>query len=104
MNILLATKLKNMITKANTSGDMLKFEIKNISRNCVKTGCSGFVTNLRTGIIVYINTEMMDLAHTSGPILYRTAAHNKDYRGGQNHFSKVENIADRVVKMLENGY
>lgn len=74
--LILSTKLKNQFPAADTVA------LKNISVNGDKRGCSGFIA---TGdAIVYVNTERCG----SLGYMYRTAAHMKDYTGGQNRWAK----------------
>ena len=89
--MLLATKLKNMLLKAKPD---LIVELKNITINGRKRGCSGFITNPKNGTVVYVNTE-----GTFGDIgyLYRYARDNHDYTGYRNHFAKPD---DKFVKVV----
>lgn len=53
---LLKRKVQNACEK-QPHGNELEFSLKNIVRNGEKVGCSGFVRNKETGLIVYLNTE-----------------------------------------------
>lgn len=88
--LILSTKLKNRFPKTDT------FQLKNISINGDKRGCSGFIQ--RGNNIVYVNTEQcFGLGY-----MYRTAKHLKDYSGGQNQWAKtLEELVFKVNKMLD---
>ena len=59
---------------------------------------SGFVMNKNTQKIAYFNVE--DLREYNWDrCLYRTAENVKDYRGGHNNFTMIENLANELVKI-----
>lgn len=97
MKPLLATKLKNQITALDS---VLIVTLRNISVNGVKFGCSGFITDPRTGKHVYVNTDHNH--HTNTTAYYRTAKDTKDYTGGQNHFAAYDDVAAAAVSLLKN--
>lgn len=90
-----ATKTKNRILDID---DTLIVELRNVRVNGALFGCSGFITNPRTGRVVYINTDHNH--HTVREALYRTAKDNKDYTGGQNNFAGFDEIAEKAVALL----
>ena len=92
---LLATKLKNQITAIDP---VLIVTIKNVSVNGVKFGCSGFITDPRTGKHVYVNTDHNHRTNTKA--LYRTAKSTRDYTGGVNHTAAYEDLAQAAVNLL----
>lgn len=53
MKPILSVKLKNMLKEY---GDYI-FAVNNIIRNGQKCGCSGYIYNPATGLILYVNTE-----------------------------------------------
>ena len=59
---LLKRKVQNACEK-QPHGNELEFSLKNIVRNGEKVGCSGFVRNKETGLIVYLNTEDQPVFH-----------------------------------------
>jgi len=84
--MILATKLKNRFSPAHAVA------LKNIAINGDKRGCSGFVS--LHGVHVYVNTE--------GVLMYRTAAHTKDYHGGANRFAKdIDALVRGVGELLQ---
>ncbi len=91
-----ATKTKNQILAID--GDLI-VELKNVRVNGALFGCSGFITDPRTGKIVYINTDHNH--HTVHEALYRTAKDNLDYTGGPNHFAHFDDIAKEAVAFLK---
>lgn len=95
---ILSRKLKNhVIKRAAEKGLVVHAEVKNIRINSSSVGCSGFFGNLRTGRVVYINTE----ASTRDNYLYRYAKNMKDYTGGHNQFADdFEELVDSVVELL----
>ena len=101
-NVILSTKLRNLISKnANIE---LEFYLKNISINGRKTGCSGFIRNPKTNLIVYTNTEHSVYAPLSNKFLYRYAEDLQDY-GGPYSFNlwanSEEDLAKKIVRHLE---
>jgi hypothetical protein len=85
---LLARKLKNMLPKEYT------YNLGNININGDKRGCSGFIQY--RGATVYVNTEGLN-----GLYLVRTAADDKDYRGGRNFYPDSKTIAQMVANLLK---
>lgn len=98
--VILATKLKNNIIKANKFKNLeLSFHLKNIVRNGIKYGCSGFIKNERNGKIVYVNTDTDDTPNFG--LLYRTAPALKDYSNhGFNQFGNPDDEAT-YLKIIE---
>ena len=87
--IILSTKLKN---KFPAEFDV---QLKNITINGDKRGCSGFISY--NGKMVYLTTEPLGMMG----MMYRTAKHNKDYHGGVNQWTKdVDNLVNVIIKML----
>lgn len=93
-NAISMTKVKNAIHKINPS---LTFKLSNIRINGQLRGCSGFITNPNTNKIAYINTESVLSNHK---ILYRTAEHNKDFTGGSNQYTDVDNYAKCIIGLI----
>ena len=60
----------------------------NIRLNNVRTGCSGFIKDPATGLLVYFNAEADTCCGTicGGRYYYRTAYGEDDYTGGGNNF------------------
>lgn len=103
-NFIGSIKVKNLFKGMN-----FKCEIKNISINGQKRGCSGFITNLDTGKVCYITTEpFFDGKNGSGlygnrnmAIMMRTAKDTRDFHGGFNNwlpFSDIIAVAQRLTK------
>lgn len=87
--LILATKLKNRFPTADL------VQLKNISVNGNKRGCTGFIQS--GARIVYVNTEVL-----GGGYLYRTAQHLKDYTGGTNHYARdLESFAAGINQLLK---
>lgn len=101
-NVLLSTKLKNLINKYTDAE--LEFYLKNISINGHKTGCSGFIRNPKTNLIVYTNTEHSVYGPLSDKFLYRYAEDLQDY-GGPYSFNlwatSEEDLVNKIVRHLE---
>jgi len=93
---LLSTKLKNQILAIDP---VLIVSLKNISVNGVKFGCSGFITDPRTGRHVYVCTDHNHFTNTTA--LYRTAKDTRDYTGGMNNFASYEDLAQAAVNLLK---
>ncbi|WP_115338111.1 hypothetical protein [Moraxella caviae] len=89
--------------QGNTAPLALEFHLKNIIRNGVKYGCSGFIKDANTGKIVYVNTEGTTLRNGQGDsYLYRLARHLKDYSGGSNRWAQADNLPSSIVSLLLN--
>lgn len=91
----LSVKLRNQITAIDP---VLIVTLRNVSVNGVKFGCSGFITDPRTGKHVYLNTDHNH--HTNTRAYYRTAKTTKDYTGGLNHFAEYDELAAAAVDLL----
>ena len=89
--LLLAIKLKNMLSST------YDVKLKNILINGDKRGCSGFIKSGES--IVYVMTEASSFGYYA-----RTAAHDKDYTGGRNHFVKTPEalvvLIDSLLKQV----
>lgn len=98
---MLSTALRNRLLKAGEPG---QFEVKlrNIRVNESVRGCSGFVKNLQTGKIVYVNTEPSVYGPLSDKVLFRTATSFTDYTGGRNQYGLIKDaqFVSDVVREL----
>lgn len=78
-------------------------DCKIVSSNCY-CEASGFIVK-PNGKIIYYSSE--DYRHPfmgrdwKSSVLYRTAAHEKDYTGGTNNFSDLEHFKENVEKLFE---
>ena len=107
MKPILTTKLKNML-----SGQDYMFNLRNISINGRKTGCSGYIYNPSTGLVLYVNTER-SVASWLKETMVRYVSfqeENKEDFSKSKFTTGVENVnvfCDRdelsstIVKMLE---
>jgi hypothetical protein len=99
-DLILSVRLRNAIKKAfKGEENCLDINLKNISINGQKRGCSGFIRNKVNGNVVYVNTE--------DPMwcgyLRRYAEDTNDYsgRGGFNQFSKdFDTFVKDLVSMI----
>jgi hypothetical protein len=96
-NALAMTKLKNRILAIDPD---LVVELRNIRVNGVLFGCSGFITDPRSGRIVYVNTDHNHGTRWDQPY-YRTATSTRDYTGGQNHFTTYAKLPALAVALLK---
>lgn len=101
--MLLSIKLKNQIKSIQQEG--LEFHLKNTKINGRTVGCSGFVKNLETGIVVYIDTEKSCYQPLNKLNLYRIARDLKDYGGfhSKNLWSEDSSLAESIVNLLKKG-
>lgn len=95
---LLATKLKNQIAAIDP---VLVVTLKNVRVNGVPFGCSGFVTDPRTGRHIYVCTDHNHQTNTKA--LFRGARDTKDYTGGVNQFATYDLLPEAAVNLLKNG-
>lgn len=98
---ILSQKLKNAIRR-HKRGDECIFNLRNITINGVKRGCSG---HIRLGNrCVYVNTERSCYGPLSDKFMYRVAIDEKDYsgNGGRNQWcgDTAEELADAVMVLL----
>lgn len=107
---ILARKLGNAIKKENLQVGLMQekalvVKLKNIRLNGDSIGCSGFIANLETGKVVYVNTEESGNAYrTSNSMryLYRTATSFEDYTGGTNRFAdNMNSLTTKVLQLLD---
>ena len=97
-----AVKVRNLF-----KGLPFQCELKNISINGQKRGCSGFITSTETGKICYITTEpFFDWKSGSGlwgdekmAVMMRTAASLKDYTGGRNNWLPLTDIVEMAQRL-----
>lgn len=99
--MLLMQKLKNELRKnwKDNHKSFLDFNLKNVKINSINRGCYGFIRNLETNTVVYVNTESYreDLQ-----FFYREAQDFKDYTGSINHFAKdLKSYVNEICKMLD---
>lgn len=92
---LLSTKLRNQILAIDPT---LAVNLRNVSVNGVKFGCTGFIHDMRTGRTVYVCTDHNHRTNTKA--LYRTARDSKDYTGGPNNFAAYDDLAAAAVNLL----
>ena len=96
MYTLNAVKLRNEL---NALRPGLKIELKNVRINGTLQGCSGFITDESTGVVVYVST---DRNHgTVSTALYRLARSNRDFTGYGNNFALWADLASDVVALLD---
>lgn len=88
--LILSTKLKNRFPHADN------VQLKNISINGNKRGCSGFIQ--ANGKTVYVTTEpCFNLGY-----MYHTAKHLKDYTGGINRWAKdIDSLVRGINDLLK---
>lgn len=93
---ILSTKLKNTINKkkgVTNDKSPYEFTLRNIIINGVKKGCSGTITNRKSKICVYINTE----GTYTKKLLYRY------HPNGMNLFSpNLNEFANDIIDILDN--
>lgn len=100
--VLLKTRCKNLIQEESKAP--LEFHLSDIVVNGSKRGCSGFVRNPETGLIIYLNTEHSCYAPLSDKFLYRYASSLNDYTGDVNQWANSEeDLAKQVVRHLAKG-
>ena len=90
--VYLATKTKNALYSYNRN---YVINLKNISINGAKHGCSGFVQNPSTGLTVYVTTE-------DNYFMCRYARDMNDYVGGINRWADTfEELIMKVACLLK---
>jgi len=92
-------KIKNSLKGLSFFAD-LDFFLRTISVNGDKRGCSGFIQNIVNGKIAYISTEHSYVSGKSGKFLIRSAKSLKDYTGGQNMFTTLEQLPKYITDLL----
>ena len=98
MGNMLMTKLKNKLKRI---GDY-ETNLSNININGRKVGCSGFVSNPKTKVVVYVNTEGIKWLGQSHKNLVRFAKDTKDYGGAhsRNEWATDDEIEIKIARML----
>lgn len=105
--MLFATKLKNSLTKlAEQMGMDITVNLKNITVNGQRRGCSGFVTCGES--CVYVATEHSCYGPISDKSMCRYAKDTKDFssnglKNGYNQFVADDFLAAKVISMLKDG-
>ena len=93
-NVISMTKVKNAIKEV---GPFIICTLSNIRINGQLRRCSGFIKNAVTEKIVYINTESVLVR---GKILFRSAAHEKDYAGGYNQYASASDYVTKIIRKI----
>lgn len=90
--------LTSRVVKNLFKNESVEVNVHTIKINGVPVGCSGFIRNIQTNLIVYVNTEnSVNLGY-----LYRCARKVKDFTGGSNRFAKTrEDLFAGVMKLLK---
>lgn len=97
---LLAVKLRNQLRKIDPA---LEVELKNININGAKRGCSGYITDPRTGRVIYVDTEAL-LQPILGGTMWRAVAvkgRSTTPNGSRNYYSKEERLARDIVEAFK---
>lgn len=98
--VILKTKLKNAIDK-RSPGNSYEYNIRNISINGDKRGCSGIIGNPKTGLYVYVTTEKNGCVWLK-PYMFRRAKNMNDYQGETNLWEEdFDSLVKNVVLLLE---
>lgn len=97
---LLAVRLRNQLRKINPA---LEVELKNININGRKVGCSGYVTDPRTGRVIYVDTEALLLPTLGGAMWRAVAVKGQSHARGssRNYFSEEERLARDIVEAFK---
>lgn len=97
---MLVRNLKSLLTKKHWEmKDELEIKAKNITVNGRKTGCSGFLTDRRSGACVYFTSE--ECCNPNLTYMFRYARDEEDFTGEQNMFSeKPLALVDDMVLAL----
>lgn len=107
MKPILQLKLKNMLNDQD-----YMFNLRNISINGQKTGCSGYIYNPMTGLVLYVNTEKSVaswLKETMVRYVSFKEKNEKDFSKSKftngtenvNVFCDRDELASTIIKMLE---
>ena len=95
----LARKLRNHLNKEASDPRGLVVKLKNVRENGESIGCSGFIGNLFTGEVVYINTSGENLLTGNKMLLYREASDFSDFTGKRNRYAY--SLGELVTNTLE---
>ena len=60
---------------------------------------SGFALNTRTDKLAYFSIGDVRPTFTGNGILYRTAEHNRDFKGGMNQFCEIDELAGNLERI-----
>lgn len=102
--MLLVVKFRNQIHRLNPA---LQVDMKNIRINGVARGCSGYITDPATGLVVEVNTEPSCYVRERGKPgmvwrgVWRAVGHAGIVRGA-NHWSNEDTIAAEIVQAFKN--
>lgn len=87
------TKLRNRLPKDG----VYEFKMKNVTVSDRKQGATGFITNLETGKVAYVTTDIW--AGTKEDIMVRTAKDTKDFKGGHNQYCMLDGFAELMAEV-----
>lgn len=99
--LITSRKLRSRVKKLD---DTLIINVKDISVNGVKRGCSGFITDSSSGNVVYINTEGSEYGPLTDKIMYRKARDIKDYSGGRNIWAHHSTAIHEMVEFIKRDF
>lgn len=88
------TKIKNLFKRE--APDLVVEKFSNQRINGVLEGASGFVINPATKKIIYVSSAYGN----NGELLVRSARSTKDYSGGMNNFTTLDELIDKARQLL----
>ena len=102
--MLLVVKFRNQIHRLNPA---LQVDMKNIRINGVARGCSGYITDPATGLVVEVDTEESCYVRERGKpgMVWRGVWRAVGRAGivrGANHWSNEDTIAADIVQAFKN--
>lgn len=97
---LLSVKFRNQLHKLNPA---LAVELKNININGRKVGCTGYITDPRTGRVIYVDTESLSQPPLGGALWRAVAVKDQSHTpgGSRNYYSAEDRLARDIVEAFK---
>ena len=97
---LLVVKLRNQLRKLDPT---LEVDLKNVRLRGMNQGCDGYITDPRTGRVIYVDTEALLQPILGGAMWRAVAAKGQTTTpgGSHNYYSKEERLARDIVEAFK---
>lgn len=77
-------------------------KLRNVRINEAPVGCSGFLTDPKTGRVIYLTTDfgIAPPKHLRGKAMYRTARNDRDFDGGTNRYCEITELGQHLKALF----
>ena len=77
-------------------------KLRNVRINGNLVGCTGFVTEKKSGKVIYLTTDFGTAPAPSYKtrVMYRTARNDRDYTGGRNRYCEIDELSQELTDLF----